>query len=115
MTPSGTVSTYQQLHDSFTYTSEEEATTATSSPDIAPAAIFQSIYSLPHQHNTGCSLLDSTCECILDNSSFHLIRDYLPVQYHKGVYKTLCFMICAWCHQLLESYKGLCIYTNVLP
>ena len=64
-TPSGTVSIYQQLYGSFTHTSEEAATTATYFPDIAPAAILQSIYSLPHQHNTGCSLLDSTCECIL--------------------------------------------------
>ena len=49
----------------LTHTSEEAATTATYFPDIAPAAILQSIYILPHQHNTGCSLLDSTCECIL--------------------------------------------------
>ena len=42
-TPSGTVSTYQQLHDSFTHISEEEATAATSLSDVAPAAILQSI------------------------------------------------------------------------
>ena len=47
-------------------------------------------------------------------SSFQLIRDYLLVKYHKGLYKTLCFVICDLCHQLLESYKGLCIYANVL-
>ena len=47
-------------------------------------------------------------------SSFQLIRDSLLVQFHKGVYKTLCFVICVLCHQLLESYKGLCIYANVL-
>ena len=71
-TLSGTVSIYQQLHDSFTHTSEEEAaTTATSFPDNTPAAILQSIYSLPHKHNTGCSLLDSTCECILDIVPFN--------------------------------------------
>ena len=70
-TPSGTGSIYQQLHDSFTHTSEEEATAATSLSDIAQAAILQSIYSLPHQHNTGCSLLDSTCECILDIVPFN--------------------------------------------
>ena len=47
-------------------------------------------------------------------SSFQLIRDYLLVKYHIGVYKTLCFVISVLCHQLLESYKGLCQCTNVL-
>ena len=70
-TPSGTVSTYQQLHDAFTHITEQEAKATTSLPDIAPAAIFQSIYTLPYKHTTGCSLLDSTCECILDIVPFN--------------------------------------------
>ena len=37
-TPSGTVSTYQQLHDSFTHITEQEANEATPVPDIIPAA-----------------------------------------------------------------------------
>ena len=70
-TPSGTVSTYQQLHDAFTHITEQEAKATTPLPDIAPAAILQSIYPLPYKHNTGCSLLDSTCECILDIVPFN--------------------------------------------
>ena len=42
-TPSGTVSTYQQLHDAFTHITEQEAKATTPLPDIAPAAILQSI------------------------------------------------------------------------
>ena len=70
-TPSGTVSTYQQLHDAFTHITEQEAKATTPLPDIAPAAILQSIYTLPYKHTTGCSLLDSTCECILDIVPFN--------------------------------------------
>ena len=70
-TPSGTVSTYQQLHDSFTHITEEEAEASTPLPDIAPAALLQSIYSLPYSHNIGCATPDSTCECILDVIPFN--------------------------------------------
>ena len=70
-TPSGTVSIYQQLHDAFTHITEQEAKATTPLPDIAPAAILQSIYPLPYKHTTGCSLLDSTCECILDMVPFN--------------------------------------------
>ena len=70
-TPSGTVSTYQQLYDAFTHITEQEAKVTTPLPDIAPAAILQSIYTLPYKHTTGFSLLDSTCECILDIVPFN--------------------------------------------
>ena len=46
-TPSGAVSTYQQLHDSFTHITQQEANAATPAPDIAPAAALQSIYPYP--------------------------------------------------------------------
>ena len=65
-TPSGTVSTYQQLHDSFIHITEQETNAATPVRDIAPAAALQSIYTLPYKHNTGCRFPDSPCECILD-------------------------------------------------
>ena len=65
-TPSGTVSTYQQLHDAFTHITEQEANAATPVPGIAPAAALQSIYTLPYRHNTGCGFPESSCECILD-------------------------------------------------
>ena len=70
-TPSGTVSTYQLLHDSFTHITEQEANEATPVPDIAPAAALQSIYTLPYRHNTGCGFPDSPCECILDTIPFN--------------------------------------------
>ena len=70
-TPSGTVSTYQQLHDSFTHITEQEANAATPALDIAPAAVLQSIYTLPYKHNTGCGFPDSPCECILDTILFN--------------------------------------------
>lgn len=70
-TPSGIVSTYQQLHDSFTHITEQEAQASTPLPDIAPAAILQSIYTLPYFHNKGCSLPSSVCECILDVIPFN--------------------------------------------
>ena len=56
-TPSGAVSTYQQLHDSFTHITQQEANAATPAPDIAPAAALQSIYPLSYRHNTGCGCL----------------------------------------------------------
>ena len=70
-TPSGAVSTYQQLHDSFIHITEQEASAATPVPDIAPAAALQSIYTLPYRHNTGCGFPDSPCECILDTIPFN--------------------------------------------
>ena len=70
-TPSGTVSTYQHLYDSFTHITEEEAQASPPLPDIAPAALLQSIYSLPYSHNIECASPDSTCECILDVIPFH--------------------------------------------
>ena len=70
-TPSGSVSTYQQLCEAFTHITEEEAKAATPLPDIAPAAILQSIYNLPYQHHSGCTLPNSTCECILDVIPFN--------------------------------------------
>ena len=73
-TPSGAVSTYQQLHDSFTHITQQEANAATPVPDIAPAAALQSIYPLSYRHNTGCGFPDSPCECILDNNPLQLER-----------------------------------------
>ena len=70
-TPSGTVSTYQQLHDSFTHITQQEANEATPVPDIAPAAALQSIYPLPYRHTTGCAFPDSPCECVLDTIPFN--------------------------------------------
>ena len=70
-TPSGAVSTYQQLHDSFTHITQQEANAATPVPDIAPAAALQSIYPLAYRHNTGCGFPDSPCECILDIIPFN--------------------------------------------
>ena len=70
-TPSGAVSTYQQLHDSFTHITQQEANAATPVPDIAPAAALQSIYPLSYRHNIGCGFPDSPCECILDIIPFN--------------------------------------------
>ena len=70
-TPSGTVYTYQQLHDSFTHITEQEANAATPVPDIAPAAALQSIYPLPYRHTTGCAFPESPCECVLDTIPFN--------------------------------------------
>ena len=70
-TPSGAVSTYQQLHDSFTHITQQEANAATPAPDIAPAAALQFIYPLSYRHNTGCGFPDSPCECILDTIPFN--------------------------------------------
>ena len=70
-TPSGSVSTYQQLCEAFTHITEEEANAATPLPDTAPAAILQSIYNLPYQHHSGCTTPNSTCECILDVIPFN--------------------------------------------
>ena len=70
-TPSGAVSTYQQLHDSFTHITQQEANAATPAPDIAPAAALQSTYPLSYRHNTGCGFPDSPCECILDTIPFN--------------------------------------------
>ena len=70
-TPSGTVTTYQQLHDSFNHITQQEADEATPVPDIAPAAALQSIYPLPYNHTTGCAFPDSPCECVLDIIPFN--------------------------------------------
>ena len=69
-TPSGTVSTYQQLHESFTHINEQESKEVTPLPDIAPAAVLQSISSLPYRHNSECTASTSTCDCILDTIPF---------------------------------------------
>ena len=68
--PSGTVSTYQQLHESFTHINEQESKEVTPLPDIAPAAVLQSISSLPYRHNSECTASTSTCDCILDTIPF---------------------------------------------
>ena len=70
-TPSGTVTTYQQLHDSFTHIIEEEAKPSTSHPDIAPAAILHSIYNLPYSHHYDCTQPSVMCDCILDIIPFN--------------------------------------------
>ena len=69
-TPSGTVSTYQQLHESFTHITEKESTEVTPLPDVPPAAILQSIYTLPYGHTRECTASTSHCDCILDTIPF---------------------------------------------
>ena len=64
-TPTGTASTYDQLRDAFTHITNQEMDqdTSKSLPDIAPAAILQSVYTNPYNHR--CSTR-SLCTCILD-------------------------------------------------
>ena len=64
-TPTGTASTYDQLRDAFTHITNQEMDqdTSKSLPDIAPAAILQSVY--PNLYNHRCSTR-SLCTCILD-------------------------------------------------
>ena len=69
-TPSGTVSTYQQLHESFTHITEKESTEVTPLPDVPPAALLQSICTLPYGHKSECTASTSHCDCILDTIPF---------------------------------------------
>ena len=69
-TPSGTVSTYQQLHESFTHITEKESTEVTPLPDVPPAALLQSICTLPYGHKSECTESTSHCDCILDTIPF---------------------------------------------
>ena len=62
-TPSGIVSTYSQLRDAFQCITEEEAKQATPLPDVAPAALLQSVYDFPIQHH--CAQ-QSACNCVMD-------------------------------------------------
>ena len=63
-TPSGIVSTYTQLCDTFHHISQQEAKEATPLPDVSPAALLQSMYDLPIHHH--CDLPPAACDCILD-------------------------------------------------
>ena len=69
--PSGTVSTYEQLHESFTHITEKESKEATPLPDIPPAAVLQSICNLPYRHNSECTATTSNCDCSLDIIPFN--------------------------------------------
>ena len=62
-TPSGIVSTYSQLHDVFQCITQEEAKQAIPLPDVAPAALLQSVYNFPIQHH--CEQ-QSACNCVVD-------------------------------------------------
>ena len=61
-TPSGIVSIYTQLCDTFHHISQQEAKEATPLPDVSPAVLLQSMYDLPIHHH----LQPAACDCILD-------------------------------------------------
>ena len=70
-TPSGTATTYKQLCESFTHIAEAEAQVSTPLPEVAPAALLQSVYTLPYKHCSDCTEFSTTCECILDIIPFN--------------------------------------------
>ena len=64
-TPSGVLTTYEQLRDAFTRINQEEAEQATPLPDIAPATLLQVVYdSAPYYH---CNGHTPNCTCVMDH------------------------------------------------
>ena len=66
-TPSGTATTYDELRDTFSNAVDKDNST-TPLPDIAPAAVFQSLFSLNYYKSSpfiNCDCPSTLCFCCL--------------------------------------------------